>query len=419
MKIELPCGKESVALDLPDTVQVLRTHTTNPVKNMQQAVEQVLAEPIGTPPLAELAKGRKNCCIVISDITRPVPNKVILPPVLRTLEESGMAREDITILIATGMHRPNLGEELEGMVGKEIMENYRIVNHYCQKQEELREIARIEGAPIEVNTHYLDADLKILTGLIEPHFYAGFSGSRKSILPGISSFETMKFMHSYRVISQLHEANCRLENNIFHQYAMEVTELVGVDFILNVVINTDRELAGVFAGHYQEAHKAGCEMVVDHAVENLDKKVDLVITSAGGYPLDASFYQVSKCLISARDILTEDGTIVVLCGCEEGLGNEEFCTIMRSNPTPADFHVTHSDPDNFVIDQWCAQNIYQALDYAGKIYIYSPGLSLDDVSRFGGIKIENCQATVDELLKDHTHVAVIPEGPYVVGKVQQ
>lgn len=419
MKIELPCGKESIALDLPDTVQLLQTHATIPIKNTQQAVKQVLAKPIGTPPLAELAKGRKNCCIVISDITRPVPNKLILPPILRTLEESGIAKEDITILIATGMHRPNLGEELEGMVGKEIMAKYRIVNHYCHKQEELREIARIEGAPIEVNTHYLDADLKILTGLIEPHFYAGFSGSRKSILPGISSFETMKFMHSYRVINQLHEANCRLENNIFHKYAMEVTELAGVDFILNVVINKERELAGVFAGHYEEAHKVGCEMVVGHAVENIDKKVDLVITSAGGYPLDATFYQVSKCLISARDILAKDGTIVVLCGCEEGLGNEEFCTIMRSNPSPTDFRIQHSDPDNFVIDQWCAQNIYQALDHAGKIYIYSPGLNLDDVSRFGGIKIENCQATVDELLKKHIDVAVIPEGPYVVGKVQQ
>lgn len=418
MKIQLPCGKESIALDLPDSVHHLKTHATPPITDPQSVIAETLANPIGAPPLAEIARGRKSACIVISDITRPVPNAVILPPLLKTLESSGIPRDKITILIATGMHRPNLGKELESMVGKQVMDNYRIENHYCQKQEELREIARIEGAPIEVNTHYLDADLKILTGLIEPHFYAGFSGSRKSILPGISSFDTMKFMHSYKVISQLQEANCRLKNNIFHQYAMEVTELAGVDFILNVVINTDRELAGVFAGHYEEAHKAGCDMVVDHAVEMIEEKVDLVITSAGGYPLDATFYQVSKCLISARDILTEDGTILVLCGCEEGLGSEEFCTIMRTNPTPADFHNQHSDPDNFVIDQWCAQNIYQALDHAGKIYIYSPGLSDDDVSRFSGIKIENCQETIDRLLKTHKKVVVIPEGPYVVGKLQ-
>lgn len=418
MKTELLCGKESITATLPDSAMLIENRPAQPLKNPEVAVMEALDNPIGTESLSEIARGRDNCCIVISDVTRPVPNKVILPPMLKRLEDSGIPREKITILIATGMHRPNLGKELEGMVGKEIMDNYTIVNHFCQKSEELREIARIEDAPIEVNTHYLDADLKILTGLIEPHFYAGFSGSRKSILPGISSLETMKFMHSYRVIDQLHEANCRLENNIFHDYAMQVTELAGVDFILNVVINKERELAGVFGGHHDKAHRAGCEMVAAHAVAHLDEKVDLVITSAGGYPLDATFYQVSKCLIAARDILKEDGTILVTCGCEEGLGSEEFCTIMRSNPTPEHFDTHHGNPDNFVIDQWCAQNIYQALAHAGKIYIYSPGLTKEDVDKFQGIKIDKVQETIDELLKNHDTVAVVPDGPYVVGKIK-
>lgn len=417
MKANLLCGKETISIELPDSAQLIENKPAKALADPETAVRDALLHPIGTAPLTEIAQGRKNACIVISDITRPVPNKVILPPLLQTLTESGIAAENITILIATGMHRPNLGDELESMVGKEIMDNYKIINHYCQKEEEYREIARIEDAPIEINTHYLDADLKILTGLIEPHFYAGFSGSRKSILPGISSFQTMKFMHSYKVIDQLQQANCRVENNIFHQYAMEVTELAGVDFILNVVINQERELAGVFAGHYDLAHQAGCELVSSHAVAVLEEKVDLVITSAGGFPLDATFYQVSKCLIAARDILKENGTILVTCGCEEGLGSEEFCTIMRSNPTPADFDNHHGNPDNFVIDQWCAQNIYQALAHAGSIYIYSPGLSKEDVDRFQGIKILDCQTTVNELLKSHDNVAVIPDGPYVVGKI--
>jgi len=417
MKANLLCGKETISIELPDSAQLIENKPAKALADPETAVRDALLHPIGTAPLTEIAQGRKNACIVISDITRPVPNKVILPPLLQTLTESGIAAENITILIATGMHRPNLGDELESMVGKEIMDNYKIINHYCQKEEEYREIARIEDAPIEINTHYLDADLKILTGLIEPHFYAGFSGSRKSILPGISSFQTMKFMHSYKVIDQLQQANCRVENNIFHQYAMEVTELAGVDFILNVVINQERELAGVFAGHYDLAHQAGCELVSSHAVAVLEEKVDLVITSAGGFPLDATFYQVSKCLIAARDILKENGTILVTCGCEEGLGSEEFCTIMRSHPTPADFDNHHGNPDNFVIDQWCAQNIYQALAHAGSIYIYSPGLSKEDVDRFQGIKILDCQTTVNELLKSHDNVAVIPDGPYVVGKI--
>ncbi|BHH84496.1 nickel-dependent lactate racemase family protein [Desulforhopalus sp. 52FAK] len=418
MKANLLCGKDVITIDLPESAILIENKPADGVSDPVAVVMEALNNPIGTPPLREIAKGRKNACVVISDITRPVPNSIILPPLLQILEESGIARDDIIILIATGMHRPNLGDELEALVGKEVKNNYRIENHYCQKAEELRQIATIEGAPIEVNTHYLDADLKILTGLIEPHFYAGFSGSRKSILPGISSYETMKFMHSFQVIDQLHGANCRLEKNIFHKYAMEVTELAGVDFILNVVINQDRELAGVFGGHYEEAHKKGCELVQHHAVANLEEKVDLVVTSAGGYPLDASFYQVAKCLTSARDILKKGGDIIVTCGCEEGLGNEEFSSIMKSNPTPEDFNKNHSDPKDFVIDQWCAQNIYQALDHAGKIFIYSPGLSEEEISYFGGTKIDDVQKIVDELLKNSPKVAAIPDGPYVVGKVK-
>lgn len=419
MNVNLLCGKKTIGLQLPDSAMLIENKPAKALPDPESAVRDALINPIGTAPLKAIAQGRKNACIVISDITRPVPNTIILPPLLKTITDSGIAAEDITILIATGMHRPNLGDELESMVGRDIMDNYKIVNHYCQKADEYREIAKIEDAPIEINTHYLDADLKILTGLIEPHFYAGFSGSRKSILPGISSFQTMKFMHSYKVIDQLHQANCRLENNIFHEYALEVAELAGVDFILNVVINQERDLAGVFAGHHDLAHQAGCELVASHAVATLPEKVDLVITSAGGYPLDATFYQVSKCLIAAKDILKENGTILVTCGCEEGLGSEEFCTIMRSHPTPAHFDAHHGNPENFMIDQWCAQNIYQALAHAGKIYIYSPGLAKEDVDRFQGHKILDCQSAVNNLLSSHEKVAVIPDGPYVVGKIAE
>jgi nickel-dependent lactate racemase len=224
---------------------------------------------------------------VISDITRPVPNQVVLPPMLETLEAAGVAREAIVILIATGMHRPNLG-------GPDIMARYRIENHFCRDPRNYRRIDTIDGAPIEVNRHYLDADLRILTGLIEPHFYAGFSGGRKAILPGISSFETMKFMHSYRMIDQPRVANCVLDGNPFHQYGLRICELAGVDFIVNVVLNKHREVGGVFAGHYDRAHRAGCEVVESHSTAAVDLPFDLVITSGGGFPLDATFYQISK-----------------------------------------------------------------------------------------------------------------------------
>ena len=418
-EVKLRFGESSLGLKLPESAQLQEMIDLHALPDPSKAVYEALAEAIESPPLKQVARGRKNACVVISDFTRPVPNKIILPPLLSILEESGLSKKNITILIATGMHRPNLGEELEALVGRQIMANYPIVNHYCRKPEAYRKIDEIDGAPIEINKHYLDADLKILTGLIEPHFYAGYSGGGKAILPGISSFETMKFMHSYKMIDHPNVTNCILEGNPFHEYVIRVTELVGADFVLNVVINKERHISGVFAGHYDHAHLAGCQMVYDHSVVTLDRPVDMVITSGGGYPLDATFYQVSKALICAKDILRKGGTIVVACECREGLGSPEFCGIIHSVCSPQEFFEGYCEPENIVIDQWCAQNIYQALDHAGKIYIYSPGLSYDDLKNTGAVKIENPQQTVNELLKTHPNAVVVPDGPYVVGMVKE
>lgn len=417
-EVELLYGEQTLRLQVPAAVSTLEMKPLNPLENPTAAVLNALAHPIGAPSLMDMARGRENVCVVVSDFTRPVPNKSILPPLLSRLEESGISRERITILIATGMHRPNEGQELEAMVGREIMENYKIVNHFCRDPRNHRKIDEIDGAPIQINRHYLDADLKILTGLIEPHFYAGYSGGRKSILPGISSFETMKFMHSFRMIEHPKVTNCLLDGNPFHEYGIRVAELAGADFILNVVINKRREIAGVFAGHYDQAHVAGCAMVYQHAAVAVPSPVDLVITSGGGYPLDATFYQISKALICARDILKPGGSILVACECREGLGGPEFCDILRSACSPREFFEGYCDPQNFVIDQWCVQNIYQALEHAGKVYVYSPGLDRDDLARIGISKIDNPQNTVNELLQSNPQTVVVPDGPYVVGMVQ-
>jgi nickel-dependent lactate racemase len=304
------------------------------------------------------------------------------------------------------------------VVGKDIAARYRIINHFCRRPDECRRIDEIEGAPIEINRQYLDADLKILTGLIEPHFYAGYSGGRKSVLPGISSFETMKFMHSYRMIDHPRVTNCVLDGNPFHEYGLRVAQAAGADFILNVVINREREIAGVFAGHVDQAHRAGCDLVYRHSTVPLDAPVDMVITSGGGYPLDATFYQISKALICARDILKPGGAVVVACECSEGLGSPEFCGIMSSVCTPEEFVGRHCDPKDFVIDQWCAQNIFQVLGHAGSVHVHSPGLSGEDLKRLGIVKVEDLQETVNGLLENHPDAVVVPDGPYVVGMIR-
>lgn len=181
-------GEKTVELKLPLPIPSLEMKPLSGLPNPEQAVSAALLNPIKSSSLSKLAQGKKTACVVISDFTRPVPNKIILPPLLRTLEQEGIDPQDITILIATGMHRPNLGKELENLVGRDIMDRYPIENHYCRKSETYRKIDEIEGAPIEINTRYLDADLKILTGLIEPHFYAGYSGGAQGHTSGNFQF---------------------------------------------------------------------------------------------------------------------------------------------------------------------------------------------------------------------------------------
>ena len=309
---------------------------------------------------------------------------MLLPPILQTLERCGLKRSQITILIATGMHRPNLAEELVTLLGSEILERYRVVNHYCRQREVVRRVGALQlaalgnhcpggpqSSPLEINRHYLDAELKILTGLIEPHFYAGFSGGCKSILPGISSFETMKAMHSFAMIEHPEVANTHLEGNPFHQAVLRAADLASVDFIVNVVINRTRQVAGVFAGHHDHAHRAGCELAARHSTQEIEAPVDLVVTSGGGFPLDATFYQISKALDGARQILRPGGALVVACECREGLGGPEFTDILRTTDGPHGFTRRFGDAQHFVIDQWCAQSIYQAIEHAGEVLIFS------------------------------------------------
>jgi len=419
MRLGMLCGPATLAVEVPDSTLVLATRPAPALADPAAAVAEALARPIASPPLLEVARGRRDACVVISDITRPVPNQIILPPLLAILEQAGIPREKITILVATGMHRPNQGAELESMVGRWVMDNYRIVNHFCRRPEDVRRIAEIDGGPIEINTAYLDADLKIITGLIEPHMYAGYSGGRKAILPGISSFPTMEFMHSFAMIAHPKVTNCVLEGNPFHEAGLRVTALAGCDFMLNVVINKERQIVGVFAGHWDQAHRAGCELVAKHSVHHLTERADLVLTSAGGHPLDQTFYQVSKGLIMARNILKPGGTILVTCGCAEGLGSAEYCDLIRQGRSPADFVAHCCQPDNFVIDQWCLQTTYQALAHASRVLVYSPGLSAADLGALGIEKVTDLQATLDALLPSHPRLVAAPEGPYVVGLVKE
>ena len=415
MKIAFPCGHKQVPLVLPAGTEILEPRPMPLLKDPEGSVAAALRDPIDALPLADLAMGRKTACVVVSDITRPVPNRVILPPLFRTLESAGIERNRITILIATGTHRPNVGEELASLVGGDIAASYPVVNHDCHRRDAHRRIGDLEGAPVEINSAYLDADLKILTGLIEPHPYAGYSGGAKSILPGLSSLETMKFMHSFKMISHPKVANCIQDGNPFYEATMEVARLAGVDFIVNALINKQKEPVGFFVGGIRGAHLAGCRRVEETSVIRMKKPADLVITSGGGAPMDATFYQCGKGVLGAKAICRPGGTVILICGCAQGVGSETYAQLVGACGGLEDFACRYADPRNFVMDQWAAQSYFQALGRIGRVLVYSPGLTAEQLKPFGVQKINHLQEEVDSLLAEHPRVAAMPQGPYVVG----
>ena len=301
--------------------------------------------------MAQLAKGRTSACIVISDVTRPVPNRVILPPILRTLERQGIPSEQITILIATGIHRPNEGKELEEMVGVDIMNNYRIVNHFSGKPETLKYLGVTQNrTPVYINRTYLESDLKIVTGLIEPHLMAGYSGGRKAICPGITSVETMKVMHGPHILEHPKASVGILEGNPFHREATEIAQMAGVDFCINVAIDDKRQITGVFAGDLVEAHLAGSKFVEKQATVTLPQPVDAVLVSSAGYPLDTTFYQAIKGILTAVEIVKSDGSIILVAECSQGIGSKPFTELVLTTRDLKQFVRDIYNPTKFVID---------------------------------------------------------------------
>ena len=422
MKVEMRYGTGILPIEIPDknVAKVLEISESSPLPDEVRAVREAIAHPIASQPLAEIGKGRASACIVISDITRPVPNKVILPPMLEVLEQTGIPREKITILIATGIHRPNDAEELETMVGSDIMKTYRIVNHFSQKPETHAYLGKTQnGTPVHIDKTYLEADLKITTGLIEPHLMAGYSGGRKAICPGIASVETMKVMHGPELMEHPKSAVGILEGNPFHIEATEIALMAGADFNLNVAIDKQRRITGVFAGDLVESHRVGAAFVEKHAKVTVPVAADAVVVSSAGYPLDTTFYQAIKGLLTAVEIVKQGGSILLVAACSEGIGSKPFTDLIFKTDDLTAFVQGLYNPANFVIDQWQLEELAKVARKAD-IYFYTDGIPYHQRAKLFVHPLKSAQEGIEELLTrygEDVQIAVIPEGPYVLAQL--
>lgn len=422
MHFRLEYGRTGLSVELPEEriVRSLAYQSCEPVPDARLAVTQALENPTGTDSLFELAQGRKDACIVICDITRPVPNRLLLTPMLATLERAGIPRDKITILIATGLHRPNEGQELIEMVGEAIAGNYRIVNHYGQRLEEHTYLGDSpRGVPIWIDSRYLAADLKITTGLIEPHLMAGFSGGRKLICPGIAALETVKVWHGPDFLEHP-QADCgMLHHNPVHEENTWIARRAGCDFIVNVVIDADRKLLKVFAGDMVQAFEEGVAFVREVVTDTLDEPVDIVVTSCAGYPLDTTFYQAVKGMTGALPIVKPGGTIILAASLTEGIGSPEFQRLFQENSDLESFVQRILSKDYFVMDQWQLEELAKVRRKA-RVKVVSDGLPAETLNRLFVEAASTVEQAVAESLAEYgesARIAVIPKGPYVLAQL--
>lgn len=423
MRVDFSFGKSGLLLELPPgpVYRVLEARWARPLADPLGAIEQALDSPRGCAPLADLARNRKTAAISVCDITRPAPNRLTLPPVLRRLEAGGILRENVTILIATGLHRPATEAEILEIVGPEVAGSCRIVNHNAREQSEHRHLGSTRsGTPVWIDERYVSSDLHITLGFIEPHLMAGFSGGRKLIAPGVAHQDTIKTLHSPRFMRDSRAVEGSIEDNPLHAELLEISRMAGHDFLVDVVLAQGKKIAAVFAGAPPAAHPAGIQFVRDNMVEQLPALMDAAITTSAGYPLDLTFYQAVKGITAASHIVKPGGTILLMAACDEGAGAHEFSSMLKSAPDAASF-LDRIQGRPVTIDQWQMEKL-ALVARSHHIWFYTPGLPAEYHSAIWGTMFADAPSALAELartLGPGASIAVIPEGPYVLARAPE
>ncbi|NLA40261.1 MAG: nickel-dependent lactate racemase [Smithella sp.] len=425
MKAEIRYHHTLLDIDFPDTSRIYRSSYEPPAAVESELVLQAIRNPICSESLVDSIKKkpRSNVMIAVSDITRPIPYRKFLPVLLDEIESTGIDRKHITLLIATGMHRPSTKEERAFMFGDDIAGRYKILDHDAEGDMVSIAGTSYSGAPIKLNRDFAQADYKIVIGLVEPHFMAGFSGGRKTLCPGLSSPETIQHFHGYEFLSHPKAGIALLEGNPCHEEALSVAKLACVDFSLQLVVNHEKRIVKAFGGDLFETHHQACNYVKGKACPIVEAEADVVLTGCGGYPLDATFYQCTKALVTALPCVKKGGTIIAVGGCVEGVGSQAYENMLRKyrNDFPR-FIRDISKATDIVKDQWQIQMQARVYEKTGldNLYFFSHGIA-SGADAFLGAKIMEAgseritgelQKTVDNLARQGCSFVVIPEGPY-------
>ena len=422
MIVELEYGRGRLPVRIPDGCEttVLRKNPLPVVADIARAVGRAFSDPAGAPPLAELARGARSACILVCDITRPVPNHLFLDPMIRTLLGSGIPAREITVLVATGLHRPNEGEELAELIGDPwVLDTVRIENHFARDAAAHVDlgVTATRGTPVKLDRRFVDADLRIATGLVEPHFMAGWSGGRKVVAPGVAHEDTIRTFHNAKFMEDPAAIQCNLEGNPLHEEQLEIMRMLGDVHAVNTVIDEQRQLCFVNFGEIVESHHDAVRFVRDSCAVPVGRKFRTVVTSSAGYPLDRTYYQTVKGMVTPIDILAPGANLIIASDCSEGIGSPQYREAQR--------RLVANGPDGFLasildkpladIDEWQTEMQLKPMRLAG-IHLYSQGLPAEDRGLTGVNVVDSIEDAVARSVESSGDpaVAVIPEGPYVV-----
>jgi nickel-dependent lactate racemase len=421
MKTNLLFGKQALAVDLPEDIVIheINKHPMPLLSDVDGSIRNALAEPFGSPPLAELARDKKSVCILICDITRPVPNGQILPPLVDTLLEAGIQKEDILILVATGLHRPNEGEELRELVGNdEIFNSLRIENHFARDREAHIDLGTTSrGIPIGIDRRFYEADLRIATGLVEPHFMAGYSGGRKVVAPGVAYQDTILRFHTTHVLAHENAVSCVMDGNPLHEAQIEIIRKIGDIYAVNVAIDDKRRLGRVTFGEIEASHLEAVAFMRRYAEVEIGRKFHTIVTSAGGYPLDKTYYQTVKGMVGPMDILEPGGTIIIASEISEGMGSPEFVEAQRMlcQHGKNKFMDILNGRTEALVDEWQTEMLLKPLR-VGTIKLYTKNLSANELADTYVEHIDSLEEAILASVEQNgsREIGVLPEGPYVV-----
>jgi len=423
MRIKLAYGREGLQVDLPPAGQLKDLDIITPkfvpgLPDEQASLSLSLRAPLGSVPLRELVKAGDTVVVVHTDITRATPNDRILPVLLSELEAAGIHRGDITLLNGLGTHRPQTDEELRSLLGDQIVEDYRCLQHDCHDDENLIALGSTSlGHPVRINRTYLEADVKILTGFIEPHFFAGFSGGPKAILPSLAGVESVFSNHGLGMIAHHKAAWGITAGNPIWEEMREVALRTKPTFLLNVALNSERQITGIFAGDMLAAHAEGCKFVKENAMVAVEQPYDIVLTTNSGYPLDQNLYQSVKGMSAASQIVRRGGAIVIATACEDGLpAHGRYAQLLAEAGSPQAIVDLISQPGFSAQDQWQVQ-IQAQIQLKASVHVFSENLSSDQVKAALFEPSPSVEETLDKLVREYSpgaRLCVIPEGPQTI-----